>query len=201
MEKNITIYVIRPTIPDYKQGDIYIGSTKFTMEKRFKQHKCQSLTGNSTCYSKKLFEKYGDNLEIIELEKCETENRYAREREWLEKMPCVNNNLAGRSKKESVKNWADNNRDWFKNYCKTDKHKDYVRQYIKRDYVKEKSAKKVKQYYENNKEKLNEKFNCDCGGRYTYSQKSTHFKSLLHQNYLNNNNVIIQECLSPSLGL
>ena len=64
-----------------------------------------------------------------------------------------------------------------------------------------------KQYREKNKEKLKEKhlekFNCQCGGKYIYSNKSKHEKSLKHQAYLRtcsentqyvadeNNNIII----------
>lgn len=42
-----------------------------------------------------------------------------------------------------------------------------------------------KEYREDNKEKRKEKFNCECGGKYTYSGKSLHFKTKLHQKYLN----------------
>ena len=41
-----------------------------------------------------------------------------------------------------------------------------------------------KAYYIDNKEKLKEKFDCQCGGNYTYSQKSTHQKTAKHLNYL-----------------
>ncbi len=46
-------------------------------------------------------------------------------------------------------------------------------------------------YYENNKEaikeKKNEKFNCQCGGKYTYASKSRHMKtSIQHLNYMEN---------------
>jgi len=41
-----------------------------------------------------------------------------------------------------------------------------------------------KRYYENTKEKKQQKFVCECGGRYTHQHRSTHNKSLKHQNYI-----------------
>lgn len=36
---------------------------------------------------------------------------------------------------------------------------------------------------------MSEKFNCECGGKYTYNHKLEHFRSLKHQKYLTNNNL------------
>ena len=41
----------------------------------------------------------------------------------------------------------------------------------------------MKKYYEDNKERLNEKITCDCGGKYTHNNKATHFKTKKHQTY------------------
>ena len=56
---------------------------------------------------------------------------------------------------------------------------------ITREENKEKKKITNKKYNQKNKEMRNEKFNCQCGGRYTHQGKSTHFKSKLHQKYLN----------------
>jgi predicted GIY-YIG superfamily endonuclease len=45
----------------------------------------------------------------------------------------------------------------------------------------------TKEWYELNKEKYTEKINCECGGKYTYSQKSTHFKTNKHLTHINTN--------------
>ena len=45
----------------------------------------------------------------------------------------------------------------------------------------------TKEWYELNKEQMTEKFTCECGGKYTYGQKSTHFKTNKHLNYINTN--------------
>tara|TARA_R100000951_G_scaffold107129_1_gene102219 strand:+ start:69 stop:509 length:441 start_codon:yes stop_codon:yes gene_type:complete len=54
-----------------------------------------------------------------------------------------------------------------------------------------------RQYYQDNKDRIhewnkqyrkdiiNQKFECPCGGKYTHTNKSRHFKSKLHQAYLN----------------
>lgn len=187
MEKNITIYVIRPTIC-YEEGDCYVGSTKFTIEKRFRQHKSSFINGSCYSYSKKLIEKYGqDLLEIVELEKCCENERYERERYWIEKIPNINKNVAGRNHKESSQEWKKNNPDWWKNYKKTEKYKQLRKEYLQKDGVKQKLVERTKKYYEENKDKLTEKFNCDCGGKYTKAQFTTHTKTKIHQNFLNNN--------------
>tara|TARA_R110000764_G_C10699214_1_gene345008 strand:- start:14 stop:421 length:408 start_codon:yes stop_codon:yes gene_type:complete len=42
-------------------------------------------------------------------------------------------------------------------------------------------------YQEKNKEKLHEKFDCECGGKYIYKSKSIHFRSKKHINWIDNN--------------
>jgi hypothetical protein len=42
----------------------------------------------------------------------------------------------------------------------------------------------LKQYYVNNKEKLQEKLNCECGGCYTYEHKTQHLKTKKHKNFI-----------------
>ena len=56
-----------------------------------------------------------------------------------------------------------------------------------------------KQYRDNNKDKINKKNICGCGGKFTNSNKSMHYKTKKHLNYLekqqqpiiNINNLII----------
>jgi hypothetical protein len=40
-------------------------------------------------------------------------------------------------------------------------------------------------YYEKNKEKLNKKFKCQCGGKYIFQNISSHNKSKKHINFMN----------------
>jgi len=44
-----------------------------------------------------------------------------------------------------------------------------------------------KEYDKERNEKKKIKFVCDCGGKYTYSHKSTHYKSIRHRKYIKNN--------------
>lgn len=44
-----------------------------------------------------------------------------------------------------------------------------------------------KQWYIDNAEKLNERFNCDCGGSYSRKHKTDHLKTNKHKKYLENN--------------
>jgi hypothetical protein len=57
---------------------------------------------------------------------------------------------------------------------------------IYRDTHKEQKSENDKEYREKNKDKINQKINCICGGTYSYNHKSTHFKTKLHQNFINN---------------
>ena len=43
-----------------------------------------------------------------------------------------------------------------------------------------------KEYYDNNKDTIKQKNNCQCGGFYTNSHKAEHTKTNKHQNYLKN---------------
>ena len=49
---------------------------------------------------------------------------------------------------------------------------------------------KNKQYYLDNRDKIlkkkGQKFDCECGGRYTYSHKAEHLNSKKHKNYIDN---------------
>ena len=54
------------------------------------------------------------------------------------------------------------------------------------------TAEERKEYYEKNKDKINdkasEKFVCPCGGKYTYCHKSEHLKSKKHLKFLESQN-------------
>ena len=41
--------------------------------------------------------------------------------------------------------------------------------------------------YKENKEEVNKKFNCPCGGKYTKTNKAIHFKTKKHLKYLEDN--------------
>ena len=67
-----------------------------------------------------------------------------------------------------------------KEYYETNKEK--IKEY--REKNKEQIKEKRKEYYEKNKEIIKEKktkkYDCECGGKYTYNHKQRHFKSIKH---------------------
>lgn len=134
-------------------GDlVYFGSTKQKLNDRFSKHK-RVLN----CTSKVLFESgYEVNIELLET--CNVNDRYKRERYYVDNFVCVNNRVPDRTQKE------------------------YYEQ------NKEQKLQRMKEYREQNKEQLlqksKEQFECPCGGRYTRYHKSRHLKSKKHQDYL-----------------
>ena len=66
------------------------------------------------------------------------------------------------------------------------KHKKYREQ--NKEKINEINKKYNQEHKEQIKEKMNKQFNCECGGKYTPRNKARHFKSKLHQTYLQNIN-------------
>jgi hypothetical protein len=101
---------------------------------------------------------------LIEENPCDTKDQLlARERHYIDTLNCVNKYKAGS----------------FNELGKIE--------YYKQPHILEQN----KQYYINNIEKIhdlkNQKFKCECcGGRFTYANRSRHFKTPKHQNYLKN---------------
>jgi len=101
-------------------------------------------------------------IHLIEDYSCNNKKELEiRERYYMENNICVNRNIPGRTKQEHSKQYRLDNKE------------------------------KIKQYKLNNAEKLNEKrnekFNCDCGGSYSRTNKTRHLKTNKHKKYLENN--------------
>ena len=144
-------------MPDYSKGkiyklvsnvsdEIYIGSTVQPLHQRkaghFKSYKSYLSGKGGYTTSFKLIEK-GD-VEIILIEECSVHNKmelHRKEREYIEKLVCLNKRIPGRTRKE----WGEDNKE---------KNKQYNKEY--RQNNKEKLQQKEKQYYENNKKKINQ---------------------------------------------
>ena len=146
-------------------GLTYVGSTtnKYlsTRLAKHKNHYKRYLDGKSENYytSFEIIKTGEYKIELIEMFPCNSKDELnAREGHYIRQMDCVNALIAGRTKKE----WYENN--------------------------KEHVVAQKKQYRENNKQAIstraNQKHTCECGGRYTNRNKSTHLKSLKHLNYL-----------------
>jgi len=186
-------------MPDYQQGKIYklicphtdkiyIGSTT-------KKYLSQRLTGHKTAFN--FYQKNGSNgntrsyellqlgdVEIILLEAypCNSKDELiARERHWIDQ----NNNIVNKSRP----------------LINEEERKQHKKQYyeIKKEYFLELQKQKYennkehyseihKQYRINNQEKIKEQRSiehiCECGVKYTHSNKTRHEKSEKHQTYL-----------------
>ena len=99
-------------------------------------------------------------IELIEQVSCNNIHELlSREGHWIRELHAsLNKKVAGRTKSQYRK-----------------EHREQAKQ-------------KTKEWYERNREHAiqwgKEKFNCDCGGKYTRASKSTHAKTMGHQLYL-----------------
>jgi hypothetical protein len=192
------IYKIEP-IQDHDEGDVYFGSTtkpllcqRFathkTEYKRFKENKTQFVT------SFDLFDKYGfENCQIILLELVNATSKdelIAREAYFIRNFKCINKIIPDRTRSEYLKTDTiiesmKEKRTEYYNSNKAEICEQKMEHYYKN---KEEIIEKRKEHYYKNQdkilEKLKQKFDCDCGGKYTRGGKLTHERSAKHQHYL-----------------
>ena len=131
---------------------------------------------------------------VVEIEKypCNDDNEArSRERYWYEVLNANMNSqcpiLNVEKKKQYIKAYYDKNKDKSKAYY--DKNKDKLKEYGNNYYVQNKDVmdKKHKDYYIRNRDNLNEKHKCLCGGCFTTTHKSAHFKTKKHLKYIQEN--------------
>ena len=101
--------------------------------------------------------------------------------------------------KEKTKKYQEDNADKIKKYKEInaekikeqqkiyyndnlDKLKEQNKIYYQQNAEEIKEQKKI--YYQQNADKLKQKINCNCGGKFTYENKSVHFKTNKHKKYL-----------------
>ena len=137
--------------------DIYVGST-CDFQKRKRDHK--SRTNNKKWYVYKFIRENGgwDNWEMLEITKHPCESRLELETEERRYMDLLKSTLNIHIPTRTRKEWRQDNR--------------------------EQICINKKEYSYNNKEKLLQKFNCECGGKYTKTNKSCHSKTKKHKSYL-----------------
>ena len=160
--------------------DEYIGST-CNKHRRKQQHKLYCDNENCVKYNYPVYQFIRNNggfdnfdLIIIEEYPCENKNQLeTRERYWIEeRKPTLNKIIPTRNMRE----WRVANKDKIDEY-----NREYRPNYYEenREIVKEKSRK----YKEENADKLKEVHTCECGGKYIFSGKSRHIKTLKHIKY------------------
>ena len=193
------IYIIRS-----KQTDkVYIGSTVETLNIRFSKHKSKQ-----NCTSREIL-KYSDaEIELLECYECQDENQLRKkEGQYQKQYDCVNERIEGRTQKE----YREDNKEIILEKKKEyrQKNKEKIAQHKKEYYQenreevlkkrqehyqenKEEILKKQQEYREKNKEVINEKkkekFTCECGGKYILCNKSQHFKTKMHLEFLTKQN-------------
>jgi len=154
-----------------KDNLIYIGSTIKTLNSRLSSHKNKT----NPCVSKKIINNGDYEIILLELYPCMCKRELEkREQLWIDNMDCIN---------------------FQRSYLSKEERKDYLKnhkiEYLKNN--KEKIYKANRQWSSINKDELykrrNEKFECECGGKYTKRNKSSHCKSKKHIDYISKNNI------------
>jgi len=162
--------------------EIYIGSTKETLEDRIYYHK-----SNYKSYLKKTYEyitsfeicKYDDcEIHLIEEYPCNTEQELRKkEGEYQRMMDCVNKQIAGRTKKE----WREDNKEQIKEYNKKyrENNKEQMKEYSKK--YRENNKEQMKEY---NKEYKKQKIKCVCGSEHRKADTRRHQRTQKHIKYI-----------------
>ena len=180
----------------WKEEDenFYIGST-LDFNKRKSSHKHTCNNPELVSYNLKIYQHIrvnggwdSWNMDIIE--ECED---ICREIELIKEMkPSLNTIYYDYDYKKWGKEYRKINADRINEYQKEyreenlDKTKEYKKEYYKKNA--DRLSERQKEYSKINadriKENQNKKFNCECGGKYSYSHKARHMKSVKHQKYL-----------------
>ena len=174
------IYTIRNYTDDTL---IYVGSTINTLSKRFNKHKetCKYCKDKISLYN------YIENndwtdwyIEFYEQYPCNNKKELdRREGQVIREIGTINKNIAGRTKKEYLKEYREQNADKIKEQNKEyyEQNADKIKKY--REQNADKIKEKDKKYRENNKEKISqrktEKICCDiCCAIISRHSKSKH---------------------------
>ena len=175
---------------------VYVGSTKHDINERLQIHEANYRKFKDGKYN------YTASFEILEFKDCKIElleNKICQSKEERDMVECefivntpntVNKNLPGRTREQYYQDnkqeiliyqnqYYRDNKEQRRQYYQDNKRRDYERQIqYNRD-----NKEQQRQYRQVNEQKIKEKHNCLCGGKYTYSTKSRHFKSAKHNTY------------------
>jgi hypothetical protein len=180
--------------------DCYVGSTTNLIKRRYQHKSCCNNINNKhhNLYVYEFIRSNGgfENWDFIQIQKFNCDNKeelHRRERYYIETlMSTLNKIRPTRTQRE----YQQDNRELFnkirKKYYK--QHKEIISEKAKnyREKNREIISEKAKNYREQNREiiseKAKEKMTCECGIIYNKSNKSHHYKTHKHQNYLNNLN-------------
>ena len=172
---------------------IYYGSTG-DLKHRMASHK----SPHNQCSSKQIIERA--NYEYAILDTYENIEEYdLREREgwYIRNKPCVNIIVPHRTRAEYYQDNNEKYTEYRAEYYQDNKEKfaEYKIEYIRKNKVElieyyadyyQKNKVKIAEHYQKNKDKLQEKFVCECGGKFTRQNKTTHEKTQRHLKYIEN---------------
>jgi len=168
--------------------NIYVGST-YDWNERKQAHKDKSTNPNSEKYNQlkyKTIRKYGgwENWNMIQLEKCDLtiqtdKEAHKIEEKWRKELDAkLNMKKAFRSKEDLQEYQKEYTAEWRRD---------------NKEYIKEKDKKYREENAEAIKAHKNQKFTCECGGKYTNSHKQSHLKTKKHKDW-----ELAQECKNLS---
>jgi hypothetical protein len=150
---------------------IYIGSTCQSLYMRFNGHKTEIKTKNIS--SSEILQ-YGDaKIELIEAFPCNSRKELEKREGYYIKENCnivVNKSVAGRT-------YAEYYVDKFSEISV--KRSEFYKN------NKDKILETVTKYRIENRDKINEKIKCECGGKFTRNHRAGHYKTSKHLKFLN----------------
>ena len=158
--------------------EFYVGST-YNWKTRKQSHKDDCNNPNSEKHNQLKYKKireYGgwDNWDMIELEKCNIiiqtdEEAHKIEERWRNETGATLNMKKSYLGKEGKKAYQ----------------KDYTADWRSKNKERKKENDKIyrEEHAEEIKAKKNEKFTCECGGKYTNSHKQEHLKTTKHKDW------------------
>ena len=197
--ENGKIYKIWNELTD----DIYVGSTCNLLCKRMARHRSNSL--DDKLKQRKLYKLMNEvgvdifHIELIELFPCTCMDELRkREGYYIRKFGNLNLKIEGRTSHEYNEEYYEQHIDTINQYQNeyriinknktkeyyndnTDKLKQYRDDYNTTN--KDNLRLQCRAYYANNKERLNSKVQCPCGGSYAVCHKAVHAKTLKHSQY------------------
>ena len=200
----MSIYIIKSK--DLSLHDCYIGSCK-NMRNRMVGHKYSCNNENSKHYNINVYQFIRanggwDNFEMVQIASVwnkATKSLVEIEQDYIDyyksNLNMLRAYLTDEQKKEEQKErhikYSENNRDmllkYYREYYYSNRENLLEKCKKYQDKNKDKIIDYKKNYYIKNANKLKERFNCECGGKYTQIHKARHFNSKKHKSFIENN--------------
>jgi hypothetical protein len=176
--------------------DCYVGHTTDFIRRK-QQHKNCCNNQNNRMYCGRVYEFIRNNggwdcFDMVMIETYPCKNVYeahSRERHWIETLNAkLNISIPTRTRQEYYEDNKSKVLEYHKKYYEENKNKvlESQKKYTEENRNKILAYKKL--YREKNAEKIKKPNACDCGGHYTNEHKTRHFKSIMHQNFLKQQN-------------